>query len=169
MFRLILHCALWCTVVFCAGAGCSSATEIDTAEHIPQFVEIQLQYGFVDELNTFQGTFTKDLVMDGSVTVTFWLSKADQQAILAKAEELDFFNLPDRMPAPSGVGIQPDPSPDRLRIRTTDEDKTVEWSYPLDPDNASANAIRELSEFIMGIVRQSPVYKTLPDPRGARL
>ena len=169
MSRVILHCALWCTAVFWGGTGCSPGTDTETVDHTPQFVEVYLQYGFLDELNTFRGTFTKDLVVDGSITVTFWLSKADQEAILSKAEQLSFFGLPDRIPSLSGVAILPDPSPDRLRIRSADQDKTVEWSYPIDRDNLNANAVQELSEFIMGLVRESPVYKALPDARGARL
>ena len=50
--------------------GCSTTTDVEKI-HDEQFVEIHLQYGFVDELHTFEGTFTKDLVLDRSTTVEF--------------------------------------------------------------------------------------------------
>jgi len=55
-------------------SGCGTSTDVEKI-HDEQLVKIHLQFGFVDELNTFEGTFTKDLVMDGSITVEFWFSK----------------------------------------------------------------------------------------------
>ena len=137
--------------------------------HDEQFIEIHLQYGFVDELNTFEGTFTKDLVMDGSITVEFWLSKEDQESIKELAEKLSFFSIPDTIPAIPGVGMDPDPSPDMLRIKSEDKDNTVVWSYPKDPANTNIEKLIELSEHIMSIVKESDTYKSLPEVRGGRL
>ena len=39
-----------------------------------QFVQIYLKNGFKTELNTFENTFQKDLVMDGVMKVKFWLT-----------------------------------------------------------------------------------------------
>jgi len=160
---------VWVVMMMLAAGGCNPPTETETPEHNPQLVQIHLQTGFLDELNTFEGTMTKDLVMDGSITVSFWLSTPAQDSILERAEQLSFFGLPDTIPVLDGVAIQPDPSPDMLRIRAWDRDHTVVWSYPVDQMNTHAAAVFELSEFIMEIVRQSPVYRSLPEPRGGRL
>jgi hypothetical protein len=163
------YTVLCCAAASLAGTGCSPSVDTETVAHEPQFVEVQLQYGFQDEVDTFRGHLTKDLVMDGSITVPFWMSKENQESILLKAEELSFFQLLDRIPAREGVAVCPDPSPDLLRIRSGHQDKTVVWSYPLDPENTQASAVKELSGFIMEIVRQTDAYRRLPDARGGRL
>lgn len=158
-----------CLTITLIIAGCSSPTDAKKTAHDEQFVEIQLQYGFTDELNTFDGMFTKDLVMDGSITVEFWLSKEDQESIKVLADQVSFFNLPKIIPAISNAAITPDPSPDRLRIRIGNMDNTVVWFYPEDPENNNFKNIIKLSNYIMSIVRNNKIYKTLPEARGGRL
>jgi hypothetical protein len=166
MARFLTPFAFCFALALLLGAGCLLSTDSETIVHDPQFVEIYLQHGFLDELNTFGGTLTKDLVMDGSITVAFWLSTEEQQTILERAEQMSFFSLPDTFPAEAGVSINPDPSPDKLRIRSGNRDHTVVWSYPRDPGDTLSAIPRQLSEFIFSIVRQTPTYKALPQPRG---
>jgi len=156
------------TIIFFI-AGCTSPTDIKETAHNEQFVKIQLQYSFADELNTFEGVFTKDLVMDGSITVEFWLSTEDQESIKAIADQLSFFNLPKIISAMPNAVITPDPSPDRLRIQIGNRDNTVVWSYPNDLENKNFKSVIELSTFIMSIVHNNEIYKTLPEARGGRL
>ena len=147
---------------------CGTPTDVEKI-HDEQLVKIHLQFGFVDELNTFEGTFTKDLVEDGSITVEFWLPKEDQESIIELAQELSFNSLPDTIPALPGVLITPNPSPDSLRIKFEDMDKTVVWSYPNDSENTDYKKVIELSEHIMSIVKESETYKLLPEARGGRV
>jgi hypothetical protein len=149
-------------------SGCGTSTDVEKI-HDEQLVKIHLQFGFVDELNTFEGTFTKDLVEDGSITVEFWLPKEDQESIIELAQELSFNSLPDTIPALPGVLITPNPSPDSLRIKFEDMDKTVVWSYPNDSENTDYKKVIELSEHIMSIVKESETYKLLPEARGGRV
>ena len=149
-------------------SGCGTSTDVEKI-HDEQLVKIHLQFGFVDELNTFEGTFTKDLVMDGLITVEFWLSKEDQESIIQLAQELSFFSLPNTIPMKPGVGMEPNPSPDSLRIKFEDMDKTVVWSYPNDSENTDYKKVIELSEHIMSIVKESETYKLLPEARGGRV
>ncbi len=53
---------------------------------------ILMKYGVGrrNELNTFQNTYTKDLVLDGTLTVPLVLSESDLNAIEAKLEQIDF-------------------------------------------------------------------------------
>ena len=168
MFLKTMRFAIYFVIFFFMMIGCSTTTDTEKS-HDEQFVEVHLQYGFVDEVNTFEGTFTKDLVMDGSITVGFWLSKEDQESIKELADQISFFSIPNNIPAMPGMAISPDPSPDRLRIRFGDLDNTVIWSYPEDPENTEFKKVIELSNHIMSIVRNSEKYKTLPEARGGRL
>ena len=99
MLRVTPGSVGWIAIILVITTGCSSLTDIENTAHDPQVVEVHLQYSFLDELNTFEGTLTKDLVMDGSVTVAFWLSIAEQESILEKADQVSFFSLPDTITA----------------------------------------------------------------------
>jgi hypothetical protein len=46
-------------------------------------------------LNTFDNTYTKDLIIDGTITVSFSLSESDFQQIITKMLQIDFFSYPD--------------------------------------------------------------------------
>ena len=47
-------------------------------------------------LDTFKGTYTKDMVMDPSITVPLSLSEEEMDRIYQKMVEIDFFNYPDK-------------------------------------------------------------------------
>jgi hypothetical protein len=50
--------------------------------------------GGLNELDTFHGTFTKDLCIDGTITARMILSEAELKQIQLKLIALDFFNCP---------------------------------------------------------------------------
>lgn len=134
-----------------------------------QTVKVDLQYGFADELNTFAQTYQKDLVADGTITVPFWLTSGEQEAILRKAQEVGFFSFPDTIHRQSGVEMLPDPSPDLLRLKYENQDRTAVWFYPLDPNDVHSTAILELRDFIIQVIQAKSEYKALPAARGGRL
>jgi len=165
MFQKTKKSVICFVIIFFLLSGCTSST--DSVDK--QFVEVHLQFGFVNELNTFEGKFTKDLVMDGSITVDFWLSKKDQESIKELANQVSFFNLPNNIPAQPGVAITPDPSPDKLRIRFDNMDHTIVWSYAGNRENLNFKKVIELSQHIMSIVKNSERFKSLPEARGGRI
>jgi hypothetical protein len=139
-----------------------------------QFVQIYFKYGFRNELNTFANTYQKDLVLDGVIKVGFWLTDEEQIRILEKANEIEFFSLPDTLRYVSqngnvAVSMDPDPGEQVLRIKHQWKDKATVWTYPLKEDNDSANAIMELRSFIVSAIETKPEYKRLPPARGGYL
>ena len=60
-----------------------------------------------NELNTFENSYTKDLILDGTITVTLVLSQYELRAIEAKLLEIDFFSYPAdfKVVPPPGVSI----------------------------------------------------------------
>ena len=135
----------------------------------PQFIQLHFKYGFGNAVNTFDGTLTKDLVLDGSVTVPFWFTTREQQLILNELNRLDFYSLSDTLPAITGVVVEPEPGPMSLRVRVDQRDKTVVWSLPLDETKTEARTVRQLSSAIWDIVQSTTAYKHLPSARGGRI
>ncbi|MDZ7262309.1 MAG: hypothetical protein ONB05_09430, partial [candidate division KSB1 bacterium] len=138
---------------------------------IEQFLKIHFYYGFGNELNTFEQTYTKDLVMDGYITVKFWLTETEQQRILEKLWEVDFFHFPDTLKYRMGpdsvmVSFHPDPGWQFLRVAYQNADKMVYWRYPLPEGNKFVPLLQELVNLIITIIESKPEYKALPAARG---
>ncbi len=138
-------------------------------EHDPQMVRIQLDYHFRNAVNTFDGTLTKDLIMDGSVTVPFWFTTEEQRQIAARLEQADFYALPDTIRQIPGVFVSPDPGSLILRVRNDRGEKVVVMHYPPDQTNDYWKTVEELGFAIWTIVEATPAYQQLPPARGAYL
>jgi hypothetical protein len=135
-----------------------------------QFVQIFLKYGFKNKLNTFENTFQKDLVRDGVIKVKFWLTAAEQNKILEKANSVYYFSMPDTFknvsPDSIEVHFNPNPGEQTLRIKYQSNDKTTIWTYPLLENNKQLDDLMELRQFIIGIIESKPEYKNLPPANG---
>lgn len=132
----------------------------------PQFVKVRFESGFRDVLDTFTGNLTKDLVLDGTITIPFWLTRSEQETILAAAEREQFFALPDSLWSTAFVVIDPDPSPDLLRIQVNGRDKTVVWNYAALATTLEGQRIQRLAAIIRRIIEAKPEYRRLPAARG---
>lgn len=150
--------------------GCSKTiTQPD-----PQLVKIHFYYGFGNQLNTFEQTYTKDLVLDGYITVDFWLTKAEQERISNKLEAVDFFSFPDTLIYQMGpdsilVRIEPDPGWQFLRVADEDRDKIVYWRYPLPEGNEFVPRLLDLKNLIIDLIESKPEYTALPAANGGRI
>jgi hypothetical protein len=137
----------------------------------PQDLRIQYHYGFKNELNTFDKTYQKDLVMDGTVKTTFWLTSDEQEQILSKANSIKFFQFPDtipyqKMPDGTRVTFDPDPGPQFLRIEYQNMVKKIVWFYPINYENEYTQPLLELTKLLEQIIKSKPEYKKLPPARG---
>jgi hypothetical protein len=82
-------------------------------------------------LNTFNGTLSENPGMGERVRVPFSLTAAEGDTILKQALRVDFFALPDTIPAAHGVSRGPVLNPDLLRLKWGEQDHTVVWYYPI--------------------------------------
>jgi hypothetical protein len=146
-----------------------ACSELSNDPADPQFVQIHFQYGFKNELNTFNGTYQKDLVMDGIIKVPFWLTTSEQNMIVEKVLAVNFFAFPDTFYRIQDLIAEPDPSPDFLRVKYGNYEKAVVWFLPMDTNNSYAQSLRELAELIKAIIEANPEYKKLPPARGGYL
>ena len=142
-----------------------SSTEPDN-----QFVQIFFKYGFKNELNTFENSYQKDLFSDGVVKVNFWLTMEEQKSIIQKAEEINYFMLPDTLITIQedsiAVSLNPNPGAQTLRIRYNAKDKTTVWFYPFIENDVQMKRIMELNSFIISMIESKPEYKKLPPSSG---
>lgn len=134
-----------------------------------QFVNILFKYDFKNELDTFNNTYQKDLVLDGLIKIDFWLTTDEQNQIIEKANQLNFFLLPDTILADAPVQITPNPG-QFLRIKTETEDHSILWNIILEEFQTEQYEdflkVEQLAEFIRLIIESKPEYKKLPPANG---
>ena len=81
----------------------------------PQRVKVFFKFDFRDQVDTFNGTLTKDLVLNGTVTVPFGFKRSEQDTLVTVLAHTDFFGLPDTLYPIPNVSISPDPGFQVLR------------------------------------------------------
>jgi hypothetical protein len=157
---VVVHILLCMQLVL---AGCDLG---NTPRHDPQDVRIQFQYGFRNMVDTFNGTLTKDLALDGTISIRFWLTTVEQEALMAELQKEDFFNLPDTLFAIPGMTISPDPGPGFLRVAVDGVDKSVVWFHPVDVTQPDGQTIQRVSGAVRALIEATSEYKELPAARG---
>ncbi|HPC35389.1 MAG TPA: hypothetical protein P5268_00840 [Candidatus Marinimicrobia bacterium] len=162
------------SIIFLLLISCTDKSDNESyvREEAEQVIKIHYKYGFADEINTFDKTCTKDLVLDGTVTIDFWFQLDEQQAIIRELEDVDFFNLPDTLAYQSSDSItetiEPDPGIQSLRIKYNNQDKTVFW-YLINSYPSEYERILRLTTLIEEILHSDPEYQSLPEPTGSYL
>lgn len=149
--------------------GCNK----NTMEPDDQFVRLYYQYG-KDEINTFNNTLTKDMVVDPNITISFKFTADEQKAIIEKAKETGFFAMPDTFKyvperEDMGIDINPNFGPQTLRIQYGNLDKRVVLVPPIYGTSVQFKNYGILRGFILDLVFSKPEYKKLPQPRAGYL
>ena len=106
------------------------------------------------------------MVIDGVIKVSFWLTQEEQNKILQKAEETNYFALPETIfnTVPFQITLNPT---QRLRIKYVNEEHAVVWNRIL-PENQTEQykKLTALADCIKMIIESKPEYKKLPPSRG---
>ena len=124
--------------------------------------------GAKNELNTFRGTYTKDMVIDPSITIRLTLSKQELSQIYQKMVEIEFFSLPESFPDRPNYHVTP--STDYyLKVENASRTKEVGWNTNSQLDSNVEEGLYELVELIRSFVEQKPQYRLLPPARGGYL
>ena len=129
-------------------------------------------YGSINKnvLNTFNGTYTWDMVVDPSITIDFNLSDEDMDRIYQKMVEIDFFCYPDEfaIPLPEN-GIVSAETPYQgyyFRVEFDNNVKVLQWEDEIKNWNEDADKLRGLIRLIRSIIESKEEYQNLPPPRG---
>jgi hypothetical protein len=132
---------------------------------------VMMQYGITakNEINTFHDTYTKDLILDGTITIHFVLPQSDLDRIKEKAMQIDFFSYPDEFFIQSTDSISCAIFPFqtyRIRIKSHSTIKTVFWEEKDFATDLRADKLKELIDLIREIVESKRAYQQLPKPNG---
>jgi hypothetical protein len=141
----------------------------------PQDRSVNLTFKFGigarNELNTFNDTFTKDLILDGTVATTLVLSGSDFDSIESRLLHIDIYSYPDTFVAlrtDTVAFISPHPTY-VLKLTRYSETKELFWEDSLISSDPQATRLRQALEFIRTLIEAKPEYRQLPQARGGYL
>ena len=127
----------------------------------------------VNVLDTFENTFTLDMVKDPAVTVNLFLTQADMAVIHQKMKEIDFFNYPsnfnDRIPPGQPTGNVVPPVVYYFKVKDGAVVKEVTWNAGILYQDKKADDFESLSQLIQKIIASKDEYKRLPKPTSVYL
>ena len=128
---------------------------------------VLFRYGVTsrNELNTFNSTYTKDMVLDPPITIWLYLSDEEMNQIRQKVVEINLFNLPETISSRNdGWRIEPQDN-FFLMVQNGSTIKTVTWNSNSEVNEVEQN-LTQLANLIESIVEQRPEFKALPLPNG---
>jgi len=124
-------------------------------------------------LDTFQGTYTKDMIMDPAITTDLVLTKAEMDSIYQKMMEIDFFNYPDKFSvdvADNETKTEVAPYPSYFfRVEYDGKTKELLWHAKYVNLDTPGEKLMELINLIRNIIESKDEYKALPEPSGGYL
>jgi hypothetical protein len=126
--------------------------------------------GANNELNTFDGTYTKDMILDPSITVNLSLSEEELESIYQKMVEIDFFGYPDEfsvsVPPGETAWTRTPHSSYYFKVEHESKIKELWWKDEIRNNDEKADKLRGLTKLISDIIESKEEYKELPPPRG---
>ena len=129
-------------------------------------INILFKYGIGAKniLNTYDCTYTKDMIRDPSISICFELNDQELDSIFYKMNEINFFDYPDTfiVKLPYGPLAMVSPSATYyLNVEFGNEKKELYWN-----DDPYGNNLRELIYYIIDLLESKEEIKYLPEPRG---
>lgn len=162
MKRLILCCTLLFSLSAC---GLESNTMPET---MPDDFDFFIRYGFQakNEINTYDGTFTKDLIKDGTMTVDMILTDEELQWIYSKMRSINIAATKNLEPKSTDCYLEP-ASSYILDITMNGENVSLIFNTRhCDLTRDMKQLITLVNDIHSQIIAEKDEYKQLPEPRG---
>jgi hypothetical protein len=142
-----------------------SGDSYDSSQNV---INIIFKYGVgaKNELNTFNGTYTRDMVVDPSITIWMILSQEELRQIQQKIAEIDLFSFPDSFPLNPSRFVTPEVDY-YIKVQNGTQVKEITWSDNSLMESNVQNSLDQLVNFLISMIQQKPEYKALPTPRSA--
>jgi hypothetical protein len=144
-------------------SACNSASEV-LREEKPNDFAFSLKYGVTasNELNTYDNTYTKDLVVDGTETTDMVLSNEEIEVIYEKFRSADVLSLPEEK------GGSPCTEPyNRYELSMTVDGEEYNLKWDTSCESTALNRWEETMNFInREIIYPKDEYQSLPEPTG---
>lgn len=136
-------------------------------ETMPADFAFSIKFGITskNEINTFTGTVTKDLVAKGTATTTIAFTKEEMEEIYEKMREFNVLEPKKLIPLVKR-GEKTPYSEDFWSIRLNGQTIDFYWTDRYIGTTRDGEELSQLREFIFEIVKNKEEYKKLPEAEG---
>jgi hypothetical protein len=142
--------------------------QFDMPLKTPDNFAFSMRFGIRDIINTFKGTYTKDMVTDPDTTIPFQFTQQQMDSIYAKMLALDFFNYPLYWSYTQAVNYHCWKSY-KFVIQAGNVRKDI-YLVPKHPLYSKyIHGIDEIQSLIKKFIYSSDTYRKSPEPRSIRL
>lgn len=123
--------------------------------------------GAKNELNTFNKTYTKDMVIDPSVTIKFELTNNELAGIYKKMNRLKLLEKNEESVEENMIVTIVSPcSSYYLKVQIDSTQKELSWN---NCRGKISDKFQQFTNYIIQIIESREEYKKLPTPKGAYL
>jgi len=150
-------------------SGCTSTSQM--LKEMPADFGFVFRYGVEarNELDTVNGSFTKDLVTAGTATTALKLSEEELTLIYYEMQKMNIMSYPEDYEPKTAALIQPEVTPYStyyFKISYGGQTKEITWHDKNLSNLAGARDMRSLAATITNIVQSKAEYQSLPEPTG---
>jgi len=151
----------------------TSSTDVRATPALADTFAFRYGDGRGNEIDTYRGTLTKDLVLLRDTTIAFTLSSADLDTIYRELVRIRFFEM--REPHPELPNCNETMAPYTtidLVARLGSKTRSLNWSTEqpcIGRVEGDWRGLHELQALIWRIIRRQPQYQALPDAHGGYL
>ena len=174
IIKLII-CVLVCTLLIGCSAPGSDNNPDEENDDFPNDFGFVLKYGTGAKniINTFDGTFEKDLITAGTAKTKLNFSDEELKRIYSIMKSINILDYPSDYKPP--YTDNPDPGVERFvqpyetynfYYRVNSESKDINWKDTNGSDASKAKELRNLFRYIEEIITSKKEYNRLPDAVG---
>ncbi|MFF2887361.1 hypothetical protein [Paenibacillus sp. NPDC057967] len=132
-------------------------------EEKPVAFDFVFSYGVMNKnvLDTVQGTYTKDLVKNGTSSTKLHLSDNEKKEVYALMQEIGLFDYPNEL---EGMNIKPS-SGYTFQIFVDGKEQNIRWEGEFN-ETKSHREFQRLTDTIIEMIRNKEAYQALPESDG---
>ncbi|WP_078596542.1 hypothetical protein [Evansella clarkii] len=144
-------------------SGCNTTSQALPKEKPGDF-NFSLKYGIAaaNELNTYENTYTKDMIIAENETIEFVLSEEEKKNIYDEFRNLDVLSLPEEE---GGTTCQEPHNRYVLQMTAAGEEYHLRWNSACET-RAINRWERFMEELHAETIRTREEYQALPEPEG---
>jgi hypothetical protein len=117
-----------------------------------------------NQLNTIEGTYTKDMVLEESITTDLKLSDEEMDIIYLAMKDINILNYPENFTPKSNTMLTPYQTYS-MKIYFSGKEKSIYWKDENVSKTKEATQLRELFIKIEEFIYNKEEYKKLPQPK----
>lgn len=165
LFKIVIYLCLF--LIAYSLIGCNSISiKNQLPASKPKNFNFVFSYGVKakNQVDTINGQYTKDMVIEPSITTDLQLSDAEMNDIYLEMKKINILSYPENFKEKSVGQLEPFPTYS-IKIIADGKEKNILWEAKNISITKDEVQLRELFDKIENIIINKEEYKKLPEPK----